>query len=134
MSAATSPPYGEPADPVAECAGREAPSGDDDARPLGRIGERRAHDLLEHEVAERAAPVPALEAFPGLDENGAGGRVEVERREPVDSREAVPGLAAPLGVREVGDESDRPLAGSKPRPRSRSRASASVTAPGTPCR
>ena len=78
---------GEPSRPVAEHAGREAAARDDDARALGRIGERGAHDLLEHEVAERSVAVPALEALLRLDQQRPSGRIEVERLEPRDARE-----------------------------------------------
>ena len=61
------PALGQPPHPVPEDAGREAAPRDDDARALRRIVERRAHDLVEHEVAERAVPVPALEALLGLE-------------------------------------------------------------------
>ena len=52
-------------------------------------------------------PVPALEALLGLDEHGTCGRIDVDGREPLDPREAVSGLATPLRVREVSDESVR---------------------------
>ena len=49
-------------------------------------------------------PVPALEPLLGLDEDGTRRAVEVERRQPLDSDEAVSGLASPFRVREVRDE------------------------------
>jgi hypothetical protein len=42
--------------------------GDDQAPPLGRVGDLRLDDRSEDEVAERAAAVPALvRAFGDLD-------------------------------------------------------------------
>ena len=59
--------------------------------------------------------VPALEAFLGLDEERARRHVELQRREPLDARKAVPRLAAPLRVGEMRDES---IHGSRAEPES----------------
>ena len=62
------PALGKPSPPVSEHARREAAPRDDHACALRWIGKRGAHDLLEHEVAERTVTVPALEALLRLDQ------------------------------------------------------------------
>ena len=67
-----------------------------------------SHDRGQRQVAERAVAVPALVA--GLGEEPSRPRVRVEvgqRLEPLDPREAVAELAAPLGVEEVLGERRR---------------------------
>jgi hypothetical protein len=79
--------------------------GDDHARPLRRVGKLRFDDLRERQVAERAAPVPALVAALGDLDLGLGVRVEIrQRREPLDARESMTCAAAPLGVEKVVGE------------------------------
>ena len=96
------PALGEPACPVAEHSGREAVVRDDQARGLGRILELPVADRGQRQIAERATSFPALVARLGDDALGLGRRIDtVERLEPVDARETVPQLAAPLGVEEV---------------------------------
>src|SRR5207249_3632302 len=58
----------------------------------------------EPEVAERAVPVPEL--VPGLRDDAPrlAGRQLIPRLEPLDTREAVAELTAPLAVEEVGGE------------------------------
>ncbi len=51
---------GEPAHPVAEHPRRERPASDDHPRARRRIRERRPHDRVERQVAERAVAVPLL--------------------------------------------------------------------------
>src|SRR5205823_1432117 len=95
---------GEAPHPRAEHSGREGLLADDDPRTLGRVGELRAYDPVEHEVAERPTRMPPLERAFCLDDLRAGGRVDLERLEPLDPGEAVAELAAPLGLREMGVE------------------------------
>ncbi len=91
---------GQPSHPVAEHAGRERRLGDDHARLLGRRGELRVTDRGQRQIANRPAPVPALEAGGRLDAFQPRPGIEVgQRREPLDAGEAVTVLAAPLGVR-----------------------------------
>ena len=127
------PALGQATDPVPEDAAREAAPRDHDARALRRMVERRTHDLLEHEVAERPVAVPALEALLGLDEHGTGGRIDVDGREPLDPREAVPSLATPLRVCEVSDESVRVRRFQAERDQTPPRLGLGHR-PGTPCR
>ncbi len=98
------PALRKPSHPVPEGTGGEATPRDDDARALGRIRKRRAHDRLEHEVAQRAVAVPALETPLRLDEQRPCARVELEAGEPLDADEAVARLASPLSVGEVRDQ------------------------------
>ena len=70
--------FREPARVVAEHPRRERPVADDEPRPLRRRLERVANRCLEREVADRAVPVPALEAGRFLDDPGRGLRIEVE--------------------------------------------------------
>ena len=98
----------QPPDPVAEHARGKAVRRHDYPGVLGRLREQRVADRREREVAERAAAVPALEAGAGEDELGPRRWIEaLERREPVDAREAVPELPPPLGVEEVVGERPR---------------------------
>jgi hypothetical protein len=48
---------GQSPNPVAEAPRRKAAADDDHACTLRRVGEGRAHDLLEHEIAERIVGV-----------------------------------------------------------------------------
>ena len=95
---------GESPHPVAEHPCRKASSSDDHASAFRWVGDGRAHDLLEHEVAERTVPVPALEALLRFEQERTSCRIEVERLEPVDPRETVPDLPAPFRVLEMCDE------------------------------
>jgi len=96
---------GEAADVIAEHPGREGALADDEARMRGRPRELSAHDVPEHEVADRARAVPALEALLVLDQPRLGRRVvALELLEPWDPRMPVPLLAAPLGCVEVRPE------------------------------
>src|SRR5581483_4107051 len=102
---ADEPGIGEAPHVVREHAGRERPLADDDARMLGRPRQLLVDDTREHEVADRAVSVPALEA--GLVHRQRRTRARVvalERLEPRDARVPVPRFAAPLGVVEVRPE------------------------------
>ena len=55
VSTATSPPSASRRTQCAEHPRRERLLAHDDPRPLGRIGELRPHDRVEHEIAERTA-------------------------------------------------------------------------------
>src|SRR5207248_1574677 len=69
-------------------------------------------DRGERQVAERAAPLPALVTSLGDHALGLRARVEtLQRLEPLDACEAVPTLAAPLGIEEVVGERPRVLVG-----------------------
>ncbi len=63
-----------------------------------------ADDLLENEVSERAASVPALEPFLADDSRRPGSRIEVDGLEPGYSREPVTGLPAAFRIFEVGEQ------------------------------
>ena len=67
---------GEAPHPVAEDPRRKAAPDDDHACSLRRICEGRAQDLLEHEIAERAVPVPALEALLRFEQQRTSGRID----------------------------------------------------------
>ncbi len=104
VSAATRPPSASlrtqwPSMPVGKAA-----LGDDDPGMRRRTRERRPDDLVQHEVAERAAAVPALEALFRDQPVGPRAGVDLEPLEPVDAREAVSHLPPSLGVGEVLDE------------------------------
>jgi hypothetical protein len=59
---------------------------DDQPCPFGRVGELRLDDRGKRQVAERAAPVPALVATLGDLDLGLSVRVEVGQcRQPVDA-------------------------------------------------
>jgi hypothetical protein len=82
--------------------------GDDQPCRLGRIVELAVADRSERQVAERAAPFPALVARLSDDALRLGRGIEaVERLEPLDPGEPVPALAAALGVQEVIGERAR---------------------------
>ena len=105
VSTREEPRVGEPPHVVTEHPGRERAVADDEARVLGRLRELPVDDAAEHEVADGAAPVPALEAGLVRDEVRLGLRVEaLERLEPGDARVAVAGLAALLRVVEMSPE------------------------------
>src|SRR5688572_18341700 len=78
--------------------------GHDEPRRLWLVGDELCTDLGEHEVAEPAARLPAVEAGAGDDLGGAGTGLDFLRLEPLDPGVTVPELAAPLGVVEVGEE------------------------------
>ena len=99
---------GEAPHPVAEDTRRKRTGGHDEARSGGRRLQLRARDSVQHEVADGAPRLPPLEAVPGGDPFGPGGRVEIlQGREPVEARDAVAGLAAAIGVEEVVGEGRR---------------------------
>src|SRR3954454_2839879 len=99
---ADEPAGGEAADVVPEHPGGEGPLADDEASVRRRRGELRAHDPAEHEITDRAAAVPALEAVLLLEQRRLGsGVVALEPLEPRDPRVAVPLLPALLGRVEV---------------------------------
>jgi len=77
----------------------------DHARALRRVGELGFDDLRERQVAERAAPVPALVAALRDLDLGLGAGIEIgQRRQPVDTRQSMSGPTAPLGVEKVVGE------------------------------
>ncbi len=95
----------QPARPVAERAGRERLLADDEPGLVGRLGELRAHDRVERQVAERSAALPALVARLRHDTLRAGPRLDpLQRLEPLDPREPVAELPPTLGVEEVRRE------------------------------
>ena len=82
--------------------GRERPLADDEPRRRGRTLELRAHDAGEHEVADRAAAVPALEALRLLEQRRLGTRVvALEPLEPRNACMTVPLLPPALRRVEV---------------------------------
>src|SRR5207253_10148693 len=98
--------------PVAEHPGREAVVCHDEPRSFGRIVQLSVADRGERQVAQRAAPLPALVTSLGDDALGLGAGVEtLQRLEPLDPCEAVPTVAAPLGIEEVVGERSRILVG-----------------------
>jgi hypothetical protein len=73
--------------------------GDNQPRPLGRIGELRFNDRGQRQVAKRATAVPALVASLGNDDLGSRLGVEIrQRREPIDAREAMTLPTTTLGI------------------------------------
>ena len=104
VSAADEAGSGETAHPVPEDTRREAALRDDHARVRRRAREHRAHDLVEHEVAERAVPVPALEPVLGEEPARASCGVDLLRLEPGHAGQPMPVLSAPVGVREVREQ------------------------------
>src|SRR5207237_8619430 len=104
--------------PVAEHAGWEALRGNDDARVRRRIAELHLADRSERQVAERAAAIPVLVALLGREPLRPRVGTQVgQRLQPLDPREAVPVLAAPLRIGEVLDERPRVgLAEAEPAP------------------
>src|SRR5438477_10609566 len=85
--------------------GGKRPLADHEARVRGRALELRADDAPEHEVADRTAAVPALEAVLLLEQLRLRGRfVALEPLEPGDARVAVSLLAPALGPVEVRPE------------------------------
>src|SRR4051794_12027354 len=87
---ADEPAAGEPADVVPEHPGGERSLADDQANVCRRRGELRAYPPPEHEIADRPAAVPALEAVFLLEQRRLGRRVvALEALEPRDPRVAV---------------------------------------------
>ena len=64
----------------------------------------RSADLVQGEVAEGPAPVPALVALLREQPLRRGGGIDLLGLEPLDTREAVPLLSAPLRIEEVVGE------------------------------
>src|SRR3954471_3206027 len=90
---------------MAEHPGREGPLADDGSGMRGRAFELCTHDPSEHEVADGAAAMPALEAVLLLEQRRLGGRVvTLEPLEPGNPGVAVALLPAPLGAVEVRPE------------------------------
>jgi hypothetical protein len=90
---------------MTEHPGGEAALGDDHARVLRRIRELRVDDRRKRQVAERPLAAPALVARLGDEPPRLRGRVEAwQRGEPLDAREPMTRLSAPLGVEEVVGE------------------------------
>ena len=99
------PALGEPPNPVAEHTTRETALGDHEPRARGRTRQRRPHDLLQDEIAERASSVPALEPFLGHDSGRPCVRVERRTTPASSTREKpCPCSSPPLRIREVRDE------------------------------
>ena len=89
----------------AERAGREAVRRRDHPDRVRRVCDRPVTDARQRQVAEGACPVPALEATFAAEPPRLGAEVERLLLQPRQTREAVPRLAAPLGLREgVGDD------------------------------
>jgi len=99
------PGSGEPAHVVSEHPGRERPLADDDLRVDRRLRDLPRHRRRQHEIPDRAVPVPALIAGLVDHDNRLRRGVEaVERLEPGDPRVSVPELPALFRVVEVRPE------------------------------
>jgi hypothetical protein len=82
--------------------------GDDDPRVRRRVRELRVADRRQRQVAERAAPLPALEARLVVNALGPSVRIDsLERLQPRDPCQPVAFLAAALCVEEVLGERAR---------------------------
>ena len=95
----------EPPHPVAQHPRRKAVRRNDDARPLGRVGELGIADRGQRQVAQGAVAVPALESrFCGGPSWLSSGIQIGQRFQPVDTREAMTPLAPGFRVQKVFGE------------------------------